>query len=166
MRSPRLTHPIPAHVCVVCVFQREVILTYTFISQVSEKKTTILTYHHNVHKAKVCFGMVFFVHLNGQRNVFSTWKQISETCSKRKRRLFDFQLQAFDFCHQLLLIPLCLSRVSVFAKKDRQIYMLASKIRRTCRLEEEPTGPLIIFTFFWEGIIEHTPLLCHNIGEI
>ena len=72
------SHP---HPCVACVSTWS---AHLYFSQVSEKKTTILTYHHNAHKAKVCFGMVFFVHLNGQRSVFSTWKQISETFETKK----------------------------------------------------------------------------------
>ena len=57
MRSPRLTHPIPSHVWCVCFNLK---CSPILFSGLRKKKKTILTYHHNAHKAKVCFGMVFF----------------------------------------------------------------------------------------------------------
>lgn len=53
-----------------------------------------------------------------------------------------------------------------FREKRQANLYVAFQDLGTCSLEEEPKGPLIIFTFFWEGIIEHTPLFFHNIGEI
>ena len=48
------------HPCVcVCINVKSFWPILLFLRS-QKKKKTILTYHHSVHKAKVCFGMVFF----------------------------------------------------------------------------------------------------------
>lgn len=132
------SHP---HPCVfVCIN-----LKGSHFSQVSEKKQTLLTYHHNVHKAKVCFGMVFFC--PPQRST-KRFFDVGNKSARRVPRNGAFSISNFRRSISAISCSLSLSAYrGVFATIQAHLYV-GFQDRRTCRLEEEPTGPLIIFTFF------------------